>query len=93
MNAQTRKSSPFFHEQLSCQETQATTNTRGVVEKKVETVDYQSSPGKGQEIRRVEVIHQFNPNDNSITSGGILVSAAASVASTLESTKDAISGK
>ncbi|KAL9340860.1 hypothetical protein Peur_067079 [Populus x canadensis] len=93
MNTHTRKSSLSFNNNHdACQETEAT-NTQGVPEKRVETVDYKSSPGQGQEMRRVVVIHQSNHHDNSTTSGGILAGAAASVASTLEFAKDVISGK
>ncbi|KAJ6419819.1 hypothetical protein OIU84_029861 [Salix udensis] len=74
------------------EETEAAT-TQGVPEKRVETVDYTSSPGQGQEMRRVVVVHQSNHHDNPTTSGGILAGAAASVASTLEFAKDAVSGK
>ncbi|KAL0332189.1 UNVERIFIED_CONTAM: hypothetical protein Scaly_2120400 [Sesamum calycinum] len=62
--------------------------------KKVETVQIQSSPGQGQEqIQPVQIVHQphSQPPAASNTSGGILSNAAASVASTLQSTKDAIS--
>ncbi|TMW91376.1 hypothetical protein EJD97_014417 [Solanum chilense] len=61
------------------------------MERRVESVDYQSSVGQGQEQRPVEVIHQ--PQIQSNTSGGVLANAAASVASTLESAKRAISRK
>ncbi|XP_055802902.1 uncharacterized protein LOC129872072 [Solanum dulcamara] len=61
------------------------------MERRVETVDYQSSVGQGQEQRPVEVIHQTQIQSN--TSGGVLANAAASVASTLESAKRAISRK
>ncbi|KAK6798369.1 hypothetical protein RDI58_006071 [Solanum bulbocastanum] len=57
----------------------------------MESVDYKSSVGQGQEQRPVEVIHQ--PQIQSNTSGGVLANAAASVASTLESAKRAISRK
>ncbi|KAF9678541.1 hypothetical protein SADUNF_Sadunf07G0045500 [Salix dunnii] len=80
MNSHTRK------------ETEATT-TQGVPEKRVETVDYNSSPGQGQEMRRVVVVHQSNHHDNPTTGGGILAGAAASVTSALEFAKDAVSGK
>nr|XP_016482538.1 PREDICTED: uncharacterized protein LOC107803355 [Nicotiana tabacum] len=63
-------------------------------ERRVETLDYQSSVGQMQEQRPVEVIHQphiSTPISN--TSGGVLANAAASVASTLESAKRAISRK
>ncbi|XP_019068096.1 uncharacterized protein [Solanum lycopersicum] len=56
------------------------------MERRVESVDYQSSVGQGQEQRPVELIQ-------SNTSGGVLANAAASVASTLESAKRAISRK
>ncbi|XVE87064.1 hypothetical protein DITRI_Ditri18aG0086200 [Diplodiscus trichospermus] len=77
MNAQLRKES-------------ATTNEQGEVERKVETLNYSSSAGKGQETKTVQVIHQHPPS-NQKTSGGVLTGAAAAVASALESAKDAIS--
>jgi len=64
-------------------------NAQNSMERKVETVDYRSSAGQGQEERNVQVIHQ--PQSN--TSGGVLAGAAAAVASTLQSAKDAISKK
>ncbi|KAL0450390.1 UNVERIFIED_CONTAM: hypothetical protein Slati_1595400 [Sesamum latifolium] len=62
--------------------------------KKVETVQIHSSPGQDQEqIQPVEIVHQphSQPAAASNTSGGTLSNAAASVASTLESAKEAIS--
>ncbi|CAN0918030.1 hypothetical protein LINGRAHAP2_LOCUS30625 [Linum grandiflorum] len=41
-------------------------------------------------MKKVEVIHKTQPKSN--TSGGVLASAAASVATTLQSAKEAISG-
>ncbi|AES94626.1 hypothetical protein MtrunA17_Chr5g0401751 [Medicago truncatula] len=66
-------------------------NVRSSIEKKVETVDHRSSAGQGQgqEERNVQVIHQ----PHSKTSGGVLTGAAAAMASTLQSAKDAISKK
>lgn len=64
---------------------QDTEDVKGM-ERRVESVDYQSSVGQGQEQRPVELIQ-------SNTSGGVLANAAASVASTLESAKRAISRK
>jgi len=61
------------------------------MEKKVESVDYRSSAGQGQEMRNVEVIHQ--PHTTKNTSGGILAGAAAAVTTTLQSAKDAVSKK
>ena len=58
----------------------------------METADYCSSAGKGQEPKSVEVIHQY-PEGNQKTSGGVLTGAAAAVVSTLEPAKDAISRK
>ncbi|XP_059293557.1 uncharacterized protein LOC132046815 [Lycium ferocissimum] len=69
-------------------------NAQNQMERRVETLDYQSSVGQGQEQRPVEIIHQpqiSTPLSN--TSGGVLSNAAASVASTLESAKRAISRK
>ncbi|KAF3639615.1 hypothetical protein BC332_05547 [Capsicum chinense] len=71
-------------------------NAQKQMETRVETLDYQSSVGQGQEQRPVEIIHQqqtqvSTPQSN--TSGGVLANAAASVASTLESAKRAISRK
>lgn len=56
-------------------------------------MEYWSSPGQGQEVRSVQVIHQPHSSGNSTTSGGLLVGAAAAVASTLQSIKDASSAK
>ena len=67
-----------------------TTNAQGDVERRIETVDYRSSAGQGPEVRKVQVIHHSNPKEDSNTSGGVLSNAAASVASTLQSAKDAI---
>ncbi|CAJ1929473.1 unnamed protein product [Sphenostylis stenocarpa] len=57
------------------------------MEKKVETVDYRSSAGQGQEERNVQVIHQPHSTN---TSGGVLAGAAAAVASTLQSAQNKI---
>lgn len=67
-------------------------NTQGesAMEKKVETVDCRSSAGQGQQEKNVQVIHQ--PHSTK-TSGGVLAGAAAAVATTLQSAKDAISKK
>jgi len=65
-------------------------NAQNGMEKKVETVDYRSSAGQRQEERNVQVIHQPHSTN---TSGGVLAGAAAAVASTLQSAKDAISKK
>ncbi|VFQ70345.1 unnamed protein product [Cuscuta campestris] len=64
-------------------------DSQGQVERKVETVDLRSSAGQSQEKRAVEIIHQ--PNDDKKTSGAVLTNAAASVVSTLDSAKEAIS--
>ncbi|CAN1310074.1 hypothetical protein LINPERPRIM_LOCUS27941 [Linum perenne] len=80
-------------------ETQAEKSHGGgsaMAETKVNSVDYRSSAGQGQgqEPKKVEVIHQTptpsQPKSN--TSGGVLASAAASVATTLQNAKEAISG-
>jgi hypothetical protein len=52
-------------------------------------VEYRSSPGQGQVVRSVQVIHQPHCSGNSTTSGGLLAAAAAAAASTLQSVKDA----
>lgn len=71
-----------------------TSNAQGqAVETRVDTVDYLSSAGQGQQQRSVQVVHQSNPVDDSATSSGVLANAAAAVTSTLQSAKDAISGK
>lgn len=58
------------------------------------TVDYRSSPGQGQQLRDVQVVHQSHDNPASAkTSGGVLTAAAASAASSLQSAREAISGK
>ncbi|KAL6530122.1 hypothetical protein OROMI_028767 [Orobanche minor] len=61
-------------------------------EKMVETVDYRlSGGGQGQQqMQPVQIMHQpVEPNIND----NILANAAASVTSTLQSVKDAVSGK
>ncbi|CAA0840997.1 unknown protein [Striga hermonthica] len=65
-------------------------------ERTVETVDYRVLAGQGQQqLHSVQIVHQphLPPNSSDSTSGSILANAAASVASTLKSAKDAISGK
>ncbi|KAK4771846.1 hypothetical protein SAY86_013621 [Trapa natans] len=59
------------------------------------TVDYQSTAGQGQQLRNVQVVHQTHNNNpaSAKTSGGVLTAAAASAASSLQSAKEAISGK
>ncbi|CAN1310076.1 hypothetical protein LINPERPRIM_LOCUS27941 [Linum perenne] len=61
-----------------------------MAETKVNSVDYRSSAGQGQgqEPKKVEVIHQTRYN----TSGEVLASTTTSVATTLQSTKEASSG-
>ncbi|XP_030538948.1 uncharacterized protein LOC115747057 [Rhodamnia argentea] len=60
----------------------------------VNTIDYCSSAGQGQEQRDVQITHQPHPKgDNPTSSGGLLAEAAALVVSTLESAKDVIAGK
>lgn len=68
-----------------------TTNEQGDLETRVDTVECRSSPGQVQETRRAEVVHQ--PHPGSATTGGVLVDAAAAVANTLQSAKDAVSQK
>nr|GMC97076.1 hypothetical protein DM860_014504 [Ipomoea batatas] len=63
-------------------------SAQGQMERKVETVDYESSAGHAQEQRPVEVTHQLV---NKKTSGALLTNAAASVVSTLDSAKEALS--
>ncbi|WCJ31269.1 hypothetical protein M5689_012775 [Euphorbia peplus] len=71
-----------------------TSNEQGEMEKRIETVDYRSSAGQGQELRTVEVIHQCHaPKKTPNTSGGVLASAAESVASSLQSARDIITRK
>ncbi|KAK7309185.1 hypothetical protein RJT34_05718 [Clitoria ternatea] len=66
-------------------------NSQNTVERKVETVDHRSSAGQStQEERNVQVVHQ--PHSTK-TSGGVLAGAAAAVATTLQSAKEAISKK
>ncbi|KAM5576657.1 hypothetical protein ABKV19_007484 [Rosa sericea] len=79
MNAQAIKELKARNEEASAKET------------KVNTVDNQSSAGQGQEQRNVQVVHQSHPSPIANTSGGVLTSAAAAVASTLRSAKEAIS--
>ncbi|KAL0536532.1 hypothetical protein IC582_025481 [Cucumis melo] len=67
---------------------------QGQVEKRVETVDYRSSVGQGLEKRNVQVVHvPHSSSENFATSGGVLAGAAAAVANTLQSAKEAISRK
>lgn len=69
-------------------------NAQSQIEKRVETVDFRSSEGQGLEKRNVQVIHQpHSSSENFATSGGVLAGAAAAVANTLQSAKEAISRK
>ncbi|KAJ0096391.1 hypothetical protein Patl1_28619 [Pistacia atlantica] len=68
-----------------------TTNPQGVVERRVETINYESSAGQGQQVKSVDVVHQPHPQKSPNTSGGVLAGAAAAVESTLQSAKEAIS--
>ncbi|KAG7035166.1 hypothetical protein SDJN02_01961, partial [Cucurbita argyrosperma subsp. argyrosperma] len=70
-------------------------NAQGeLMEKKVETVEYRSSAGQGLEKKNVQVVHQVHSTpQNFATSGGVLAGAAAAVANTLQSAKEAISRK
>ncbi|KAE8701191.1 putative microtubule binding protein [Hibiscus syriacus] len=58
------------------------------VERNVDS--YNSSAGQGQELKNEQLSHQHSPSDPK-TSGSVLTSAAAAVAITLESAKDALS--
>lgn len=58
-------------------------------EKKVETVDYQSSAGQCHEVKKpVQVIHQPHPSNDT---DGVLANAATTVANTLQSAKETVS--
>ncbi|KAI4315001.1 hypothetical protein L6164_027855 [Bauhinia variegata] len=70
-----------------------TRNAKGGSERRVDTMEHRSSAGQGQEERNVQVVHQTHPTQASKTSGGVLSSAAAAVATTLQSAKDALSKK
>lgn len=61
----------------------------------VDTKDYRSPAGQKQdeEPRNVQVIHHAYPQGNPKTSGGLLADAAAAVATTLQSARDAVSRK
>ncbi|KAL3833300.1 hypothetical protein ACJIZ3_008036 [Penstemon smallii] len=63
-------------------------------EKRVETVDIRSTAGQGQKQKPhpVQIVHSPEAAASN-TSGSVLTNAAASVASTLQSAKEAISGK
>lgn len=67
-------------------------------ERVVETVDYQSPAGHGQEVRKkgVEVVHQCHPSgEDDATSGGsrgLVGQAADAVAHAAQVAKDAVSG-
>ncbi|KAJ4967425.1 hypothetical protein NE237_019274 [Protea cynaroides] len=70
-------------------------NVNGVEETVVETVDYRSYPGQdqGQLRKNVQVIHQVHPQQGDSASGtGVLGTAAAAVANTIQSAKAAITG-
>ncbi|VVA17265.1 PREDICTED: POPTR_0007s10560g [Prunus dulcis] len=67
-------------------------NAQSPKETKVNTVDVRSSAGQqGHEHSNVQVVHQPHPSAKTNTSGGVLTGAAAAVATTLQSAKDAIS--
>ena len=71
-------------------------NELGEVESKVSTVDYRTSAGQGQEKRDVQVIHKSHPSENSSTGSGgagVLAGAVAAAAVSIQSAKDAMSGK
>ncbi|OIV93774.1 hypothetical protein TanjilG_07677 [Lupinus angustifolius] len=70
-----------------------TMNAQDTMERKVETMDYRSSAGKqGQEERNVKVIHQSHSKSDG-GGVGLLASAIATVSSTIQASKDAISKK
>lgn len=64
----------------------------------METVDYQSQAGHGQEVRKmgVDVVHQCHPSaEDDATSGGsrgLVGRAADAVAHAAQGAKDAVSG-
>ncbi|PON84690.1 hypothetical protein TorRG33x02_195170 [Trema orientale] len=70
-------------------------NEGAAVESKVNTVDYRTPPGEeGKEPKEegVQVVHLTRKGAGSASSGGgVLAKAAAAVANTLQSAKDAIS--
>ncbi|XP_043714171.1 uncharacterized protein LOC122662570 [Telopea speciosissima] len=73
------------------------TNAEGLHETVVDTVDYRSYPGQdpqGQlKKENVEVIHQYNPDQEGSGPGaGVLGGAVAAVTNTIKSAKNAISG-
>ncbi|CAK9152714.1 unnamed protein product [Ilex paraguariensis] len=69
-------------------------NAQGQMERMVDTVDNRSSVGQGQEQKPVQVIHQsHSAKEDSGTGSGVLASATAAVASTLQSAREAVSGK
>ncbi|XP_030967994.1 uncharacterized protein LOC115988564 [Quercus lobata] len=76
----------------SATEGKENTEAKRATEVRVDTVDYRSLAGGGQKQKNVQVIHQPNSSGNSTTSGGVLADAAAALETTLQSTKDAISG-
>ncbi|XP_050240830.1 uncharacterized protein LOC126689649 [Quercus robur] len=78
----------------SATEGKENTGAKRATEVRVDTVDYQSLAGGGQEQKNVQVIHQPNSSGNSTTSGGVLAdAAAAALETTLQSARDAISRK
>lgn len=79
---------------LFCQEETGAVNAQGQVERRVDTVDYRTSAGGAVDQKPVQVIHQqHDSSTDSNTSGGVLANAAASIASTLESAKQALARK
>ncbi|KAF5736085.1 hypothetical protein HS088_TW14G00219 [Tripterygium wilfordii] len=69
-------------------------NEQGAVETKVETVDYQSPAGEDKDPRleKVGVVHLRRDDGRSGNKGGVLAGAAAAVANTFKSAKNAIVG-
>lgn len=83
----------IYYELVCVTQKETVKDGKSVTEKRVETVDFRSSAGEGHdEVKKVDVVHQVH-SSNSNTSGGVLAGAAAAVASTLQSAKDALSKK
>lgn len=80
---------------MSCLKGSEKINEEGAIETKVETVDERSPPGQSEEPRneKTTVVHLTRKQGDDSQGRGVLGSAAAAVANTLRSAKDAIFGK
>lgn len=61
---------------------------------KVNTVDYQTLPGKEEEKRDVQVTHTYRPEENPTTTvAGVVVGAVSSAGEAFQAAKDSVTGK